>query len=179
MHSSDKDVVPSHLCDGTLTMRKSGTSSLHHCSFRSEKNRRTERQACRSFEESLSPAQSFFVCHSSTGRPVHELRPQSSRNREKPSREMENETIRILFVRQKKQKKMSKSGFFWNDKKSRFSPVVEQRFRNTSSKSINDSALARDEQHRRDQQLVHVQTVGTKSGIFVKLMKKLSMRWKN
>ena len=31
---------------------------------------------------------------------------------------------------------MSKSGFFWNDKKSRFSLVVEQRFRNTSSKPI-------------------------------------------
>ena len=31
---------------------------------------------------------------------------------------------------------MSKSGFFWNDKKSKFSLIVEQRFRNTSSKPI-------------------------------------------
>ena len=29
---------------------------------------------------------------------------------------------------------MSKSGFFWNDKKSRFSLVEERRFRNTSSR---------------------------------------------
>ena len=32
--------------------------------------------------------------------------------------------------------KMSKSGFFWNDRKSRFSLTVEQRFRNSSSKPI-------------------------------------------
>ena len=32
--------------------------------------------------------------------------------------------------------KMSKSGFFWNDKKSTFSLIVEQRFRNRSSKPI-------------------------------------------
>ena len=31
---------------------------------------------------------------------------------------------------------MSKSGFFWNDKKIRFSLIVEQRFRNTSSRPI-------------------------------------------
>ena len=31
---------------------------------------------------------------------------------------------------------MSKSRFFWNDKKSRFSLVVEQRVRNTSSRPI-------------------------------------------
>ena len=31
---------------------------------------------------------------------------------------------------------MSKSGFSWNDKKSKFSLIVEQRFRNTSSKPI-------------------------------------------
>ena len=32
--------------------------------------------------------------------------------------------------------KMSKSGFFWNEKESRFSLLVKQRFRNTSSKPI-------------------------------------------
>ena len=32
--------------------------------------------------------------------------------------------------------KMSKSGFFCNDQKSRFSPVVEQRVRNTSCRPI-------------------------------------------
>ena len=32
--------------------------------------------------------------------------------------------------------KMSKAGFFWNDKKSKFSLIVEQRFRNTNSRPI-------------------------------------------
>ena len=69
--------------------------------------------------------------------------------------------------------KMSKSGFFWNDKKSKFSLIVEQRFRNTSSKPIMieetsqklngviesqrgeiNRALEGDEQLRRDQQLL-------------------------
>ena len=32
--------------------------------------------------------------------------------------------------------KMSKSGFFWNDKESRFSLIVKQRFENTNSRPI-------------------------------------------
>ena len=32
--------------------------------------------------------------------------------------------------------KMSKSGFFWDDKKSRFSLIIGQRFRNMSSRPI-------------------------------------------
>ena len=32
--------------------------------------------------------------------------------------------------------KMSKSGFFWNDKESRFSLTVKQRFKNTNSRPI-------------------------------------------
>ena len=66
----------------------------------------------------------------------------------------------------------SKSGFLWNDKKCRFSLIIEQRFRNTSSKPIMtedvsknfeserseiNRALEGDEQLRRDQQLLHEQ----------------------
>ena len=32
--------------------------------------------------------------------------------------------------------KMSKSGFFWNDNKSRLSLIIKQRFRNRSSRPI-------------------------------------------
>ena len=72
--------------------------------------------------------------------------------------------------------KVSKSGFFWNDKKSRFSLIAEQRFRNTSSRPIVTEevskklngviesqrgeisrALGGDEQLRRDRQLLHEQ----------------------
>ena len=55
------------------------------------------RQAYHSHEESLLPAQSFFRTHW-YGRPVCELSPSQKR---KTSRDMENERIRILLVRQK------------------------------------------------------------------------------
>ena len=41
--------------------------------------------------------------------------------------------------------KMSKSGFFWNDKKSRFSLIVEQRFTNTTFKPILTEEVSRNE----------------------------------
>ena len=78
-------------------------------------------QVYHSHEESLLPAQSFSVCHSRTGRPVHELSSPGSCIRESPSRDSENEEIRILLER-------------WQ--KSEFSLFVEQRFKNTSSKQI-------------------------------------------
>ena len=55
------------------------------------------RQAYHSFDESLLPAQSFFT-RTSAVRPENEL---SSHQKRNSSREMENETIRILFERQK------------------------------------------------------------------------------
>ena len=61
------------------------------------------RQACHSVEESLFPAQSLSVCRARTERPVHEFGSLSSRSREKPSRDSENEQIRILLERQKEQ----------------------------------------------------------------------------
>ena len=71
--------------------------------------------------------------------------------------------------------KRSKSGFFWNDKEGRFSRIVEQRFKNTSSKPIMTEVIQElnemiesqrgeiyrayqgDERLRRDQQLLHEQ----------------------
>ena len=60
------------------------------------------RQAYHSFEESLLPSQSLSVCHVRTGRPVHELSSIGSSIRENPSRDSEDEQIRILLERQKK-----------------------------------------------------------------------------
>ena len=91
--SSDKDTEPSYLFDAELddeTIGKALSSPLDR------------RQACHSYEESLLPTRSFFA-HLRTGRPVHELSSPSSCSREKPSREMENETIWILLERQKEQ----------------------------------------------------------------------------
>ena len=107
------------------------------------------RQAYHSSDEILLSSPSLSVGHIRTSRSL------ISKVRENPCRDSE----------------MSKSGFFWGYKKSRFSPVAEQRLRNTSSKPImtrniqklngviesqrgeNNHALARDEQQRRDQQL--------------------------
>ena len=99
--SGDKDAVPSYLCDAELdddTIGKALSSPL----FIEEREEPVDRrQAYHSFEESLLPSQSLSVGHVRTGRPVHELSSLRSCSREKPSREMENETIRILLERRK------------------------------------------------------------------------------
>ena len=80
------------------TVRPSGKRYLHHCSFRSEKNRRTE-------DKLITPrkkvcCQLSLFSHTRTERPVHEL---SSCQKRNSSREMENERFRILLERQKEQ----------------------------------------------------------------------------
>ena len=97
------DAVPSYLIDAELddeTISRALSSPLF---VREREEPADRRQAYRSFEEGLLPAQSFSVCHSRTVRPVHELSSLSSCSRQKPSRDSENERIRILLERQKKQ----------------------------------------------------------------------------
>ena len=110
--SSDIDTVPSYLFDAELDDEIIGKAPSSPLCIREREEPANLRQAWLSHEESLLPAQSFFT-HSRTWRPVHEL---SSCQKQKPSREMENETIKILFERQKK---------------SKFSLILEPRFRNT------------------------------------------------
>ena len=92
-------------------------------------------------------------------------------------------TETVLITNSKRQRKfrvaaqkMSKSGFFWNDKESRISLIVKQRFENTNSRPIYDRrsiqklsemiesqggeiyrAHQGDDQLRRDQLLLHEQ----------------------
>ena len=101
--SSDKDAVPSHLFDTELDDETNGKALSSPLFIQEREEPADRRQAYHSYGESLLPAQSFPVCHSRRRRPVHELRSLSSCSREKPSREMENETIRILLERQKEQ----------------------------------------------------------------------------
>ena len=79
------------------------------------------RQAYHSPDESLLSSQSLSVGLVRTGRPVSD---------EFGSRISHAGKIHVAT------QKMSKSGFFWNDKKSRFSLIIEQRFRNTSYRPI-------------------------------------------
>ena len=161
-----------------MTRRSVTTKTLSSPLFTQEREEPAgRRQAYHSLDESLLPSQSLSVCHVRTGRPVHELSSLSSSVREK----------------QVATQKMSKSGFFWNDKKSRFSLIIEQRFRNMSSRQICDRrniqklngttesqrgeinrALAGDEQLRRDQQLLHEQLLEQNRELREGLMKSLN-----
>ena len=97
------DSRPSYFHDAEISDDTIGRalSSPHFTREREEPAGR--RQAYHSLEESLLPSQSLSVCHVRTVRPVHELSSPSSSIRENPSRDSENEQIRILFERQKEQ----------------------------------------------------------------------------
>ena len=154
------DTVPSYLFDAELDDETIGRALSSPLFMQEQEEPANPRQACHSFEESLLPAQSFSVCHSRTERPVHELTSLSSCSREKPSRDMEDERIRILLERQKEQilaevrTEIQKHEFKADsDRRSmqELSGIIESQRREI------DHALAKDEQLRRDQQLLHEQ----------------------
>ena len=92
---------------------------------------------------------------------------------------------------------MSKSGFFWNDKKSRFSLITDQRFKNTNSRPITTEEVFKSwmkrSSHKKKKFVVLIKETNdadkinnfftnsswSKIGISVKLMRKVLMRWKN
>ena len=94
-------------------------------------------------------------------------------------------------------RKMSKSGFSLNDKRSNFSLILEQRFKNTSSKPILIGEVSRNwvelSSLKKKKFVVLIKETNdfdeinnffrknywNKIGIFVKLMRKASLRWKN
>ena len=96
--SGDKDTEPSYLCDAELDDEAIGKALSSPLFIQERGEPADRRKAYHSHEENLLPAESFFT-QTRTVRPVHEL----SVCRQKPSREMENETIRIFLGRQKKQ----------------------------------------------------------------------------
>ena len=154
------DAVPSYILTRNSTMRPSAERSLHHSSFRSEKNQRTEDKLITPMKKVCCQLGPLSVCHARTGRPVHELSSPSSRSREKPSREVENETIRVLLERQKEQiladfrAEIHKREFQADSEKrsiQELSGIIE------SQRRENYHTLACDEQLRRDQLLLHEQ----------------------
>ena len=160
LQEQSSDTRPSYLCmTRRLVTTPSAERSLHHCSLRSEKNQRAV--AYHSLEESLLPAQSLSVCHARTGRPVHEPCSLSSSVRENPSRDLENEQIRILPERQKEQiladfmRAEIRKHEFQADSVRRsiqeLNGIIESQRREI------DHTLACDEQLRRNQQLLHEQ----------------------
>ena len=96
--SGDIDTEPSYSCDAELDDEILGKALSSPLFIQKRGESADRRQAYHSYEESLLPAV-FFFTHTRTERPVHE----PSSCREKPSREVENGTIRILLERQKEQ----------------------------------------------------------------------------
>ena len=99
------------------------------------------RKAYHSYEESLLPAQSFFTHTQERGDPYTNI-------------------VRAKNENQVAKWKTKESGFSFKDKRSKFSLTLEPRFRNTNPKSQRREIFhttAGDEQHRRDQLLLHEQ----------------------
>ena len=97
------DTMPSYLHDAELDDETIGRALSSPLFIQEREEPASRRQAYHSFEESLLPSQSLSVCHVRTGRPVHELSSLGSSIRENPSRDSENERMRILRERQKEQ----------------------------------------------------------------------------
>ena len=118
--SNPSDTRPSYLHDAELsdTIGKALSSPL----FTQEReDPASRRQAYHSLEESSLSSQSLSVGHVRTGRLVSDDFGHSFQTSDK------NHVVT---------QKVSKSGFFWNDKRSKILLIVEQRFTNTSTKPI-------------------------------------------
>ena len=119
IQESSSDTRPSYLHDSEISDDTIGRALSSPLFTQEREEPADRRQAYHSFEESLLPAQSLSVCLARTVRPVFELRSLSSCSREtqvvdefgslissvteNPSRDSENELIRILLERQKEQ----------------------------------------------------------------------------
>ena len=97
------------------TMRPSEKHYLHHCSFRSEKNQRTEDKLVTLMKRVLLSAQ---FSHTQDRRDPY------------------TNLVRVKNENQVAKWKTKESGFSLKDKKSKFSLTLEPRFRSTNFKSI-------------------------------------------
>ena len=101
---SSSDSRPSNLHDWEISDYTIGRALSSPLFTQEREEPASRRQACHSPDESLLSSQSLSVGHVRTGRPVFdEFGSLSSSIRENPSRDSENEQIRILLERQKEQ----------------------------------------------------------------------------
>ena len=152
------DTRPSYLHDSEISDDTIGRALSSPLFTLKREEPAGRRQAYHSPEESLLSSQSLSVGHVRTGRPVNELSSLSLSVRENPCRDSENEQIRILLERQKIladcRAEIQKHEFQADyDRRSiqKLNGVIE------SQRGEINRGLARDEQLRRDQQLLHEQ----------------------
>ena len=175
--SDDIDTEPSYSCDADLDDEIIGKALSSPLFIQEREEPANLRQAYHSHKENLLPAQSFFA-HARTMRPENEL---SSCQKRKSSREMENETFRILLERQEEQilaevrTEIHKHEVQTDsDRRSvqELNGIIESQRRKI------DHTIASDEQLRRINYYFK-NNYQNKIGIFVKLTSKVFMRWKN
>ena len=160
IQESSSDSRPSNLHDSEISDDTIGRALSSPLFTQEREEPAGRRQAYHSLEESLLSSQSLSVGHVRTGRPVDEFGSLVSNFRENPSRDSENERIRILLERQREQiladcrADVQKHEFQADyDRRSipKLNGVVE------SQRGEINRALTGDEQLRRDQQLLHEQ----------------------
>ena len=154
IQESSSDSRPSNLRDWEISDYIIGRALSSPLFTQEREEPACRRQAYHSLEESLLSSQSSSLGHVRTGRPVDEFGSLSSSVRENPSRDSENEQIRILLERQKEQiladcrAEIQKHEFQADyDRKSiqKLKGVIE------SQRGEINRAPERDEQLRRDQ----------------------------
>ena len=154
------DTMPSYLHDAEISDDTIGRALSSPLCAQEREDAASRRQAYHSPEESLLSSQSLSVGHVRTERLLNEFGSLSTCVRENPCRDSENEQIRILLERQKEQiladcrAEIQKHEFQAEyDRRSiqKLNGVVE------SQRGEINRAHQGDEQHRRDQQLLHEQ----------------------
>ena len=177
LQESSSDTRPSYLHDAEISDDTIGRALSSPLFTQEREEPAGRRQAYHSLDESLLQSQSLSVCHVSTVRPIHELRSLSSSIRENPSRDSENEQIRILLERQKEQiladcrAEIQRHEFQADcDRRNiqKLNGTIE------SQRGEINRALAGDEQLRRDQHLLHEQLLEQNRELREALMKSLN-----
>ena len=175
-HTSDGN--PLNLHDLEFDDYTSAWRSLHHCSPRSEKMQRAVDKLITLLTK---------VCCQVNRRPSVML---EQGDLFSDHWFQTSEKIRVATQR------MNKSRFFWSDRKSRFSPIVEQRFKTSSRPIMTEEVfkswmklsslkeekfivLIKETNDAGEINNFFMNSYWSKFGIFVKLMRKVSMRWKN
>ena len=134
--------------------------------FQEREDPASRRQVYHSPYESLLSSQSSSVGHVRTGSPVFDVF---------------GSLISNVKENPRPTQKVSKSGFFWNDRKSKISLIIEQRLKDTSSRPINDRRSIQKLKTNNIDEINNffMNIYWNKIENFVKLMRKVSMRWKN
>ena len=183
LQEQSSDTMPSYLHDAEIsdeTISRALSSPLFN---QEREDAASRRQAYHSPDESVLSSQSLSVGHVRTGRPVSDQFDSLISNvRENPSRDSENEQIKILLERQKEQiladcqAEIRKHEF-----QADYDRRSIQKLNETIKSQKEDLCRAHqgDERRRQDQQLLHEQLLKQNWDLREAHEKKASMKRKN